>query len=186
VRRYTLLVISCALAVTGFETAYTYITPYLVEVSKFSSSTLAPLLLIIGAAGVVGTLAVGRFLDAHPWPAMVVPLALVAGGLLALYGGGHMRGATVVALLPVGLGFSAYAAAMQSATLLVAPGSTDIASAGTSTAFNVGIAAGSFLGGALIGGPGLRSVALVGAVITVLAAAALLVPGRRPSAPTTG
>jgi DHA1 family L-arabinose/isopropyl-beta-D-thiogalactopyranoside export protein-like MFS transporter/DHA1 family inner membrane transport protein len=66
----------------------------------------------------------------------------------------------------IGLSFSGLAVAVQSRTLQIAPGSTDIASAGTSSAFNVGIAAGAFVGGALIDATTVRSVALVGGLLT--------------------
>ena len=72
------------------------------------------------------------------------------------------------------MAFSGLAVAVQSRTLQVAPGSTDIASAGASSAFNVGIAAGAFVGGALIDTTTVRSVALVGGVLTAIAALVML------------
>ena len=58
--------------------------------------------------------------------------------------------------------------------LVVAPGSSDLASAGTSTAFNVGITVGALLGGLVLPATGVRSTALVGALLTVLALAVTL------------
>lgn len=176
-RRYAILVAATAIAVTGLETAYTYVAPFLLDVSHFGDAALAPVLLAIGLAGVAGTLLIGRFLDAHPWPALVLPLFLVVAALLALYLGGPVPAAAVVALVPLGFGFSAYTAATQNGTLIVAPGSTDLASAGVSSAFNVGIASGSFLGGALIGWFGVRSVALVGGILVAAAVGLLLSDG---------
>ncbi len=174
VRRYVILAVGAGLAVTGFETVYTYITPFLLDVSHFAAADLPPLLLVVGCAGVLGTLVVGRFLDARPWTAMVVPVAVIAAALLVLYAGGTAKPAAIVALIVVGLGFSACAAAMQNNTLIVAPGNVDLASAGVSSAFNVGIAAGSLLGGILLGTIGVRAATLVGGLITALAVAVLL------------
>ncbi|GFJ86066.1 MFS transporter [Phytohabitans houttuyneae] len=66
-RRYAILVVACAVGVAGFLTAYTYVTPFLLDVSGFAPAALGPLLLVIGLAGVAGTLIVGRFLDRSPW-----------------------------------------------------------------------------------------------------------------------
>jgi len=56
----------------------------------------------------------------------------------------------------------------------VAPGSTDMASAGAGSAFNVGIATGALLGGLLMDHFGVRSVALAGCLLTAAALALLL------------
>jgi predicted MFS family arabinose efflux permease len=173
-RRYALLLTATVIGVTGFLTAYTYITPYLEEVSGFAPQALGSLLFASGIAGVVGTIVVGAHLDRRPRAALIVPLMVITGALLGLYVLGSARPLAVVALCLTGLSFSALATAIQNRTLQVAPGSTDIASAGTSSAFNVGIAAGSLLGGALIDGLGTRSVALTGALLTAVALAALV------------
>jgi DHA1 family L-arabinose/isopropyl-beta-D-thiogalactopyranoside export protein-like MFS transporter/DHA1 family inner membrane transport protein len=172
--RYAILVVTAALGVSGFMTAYTYVTPFLLDVTGFGQRTLGPLLLVTGVAGVAGTLAVGAFLDRRPWAALAVPLVVLTGGLAALYAAGAVKPLAVTMLAATGLAFSALAAAVQNRTLQVAPISTELASAGTAAAFNVGIAAGSFVGGQLIAGAGVRSVALVGAGLAAAALAVLL------------
>jgi predicted MFS family arabinose efflux permease len=82
--------------------------------------------------------------------------------------------AVVGALAIYGVSFSAMAAAIQNRTLRIAPGSTDIASAGISSAFNAGIAGGSLLGGVLVDTVGVRGVAPVGALLVAVAVAVLL------------
>ena len=62
--------------------------------------------------------------------------------------------------------------------LQLAPGSTDLASAGVSTAFNVGIGAGSLLGSALLPGPGPQPLALVGGLLTLAALTVLAIDAR--------
>ncbi|MER7273002.1 MFS transporter [Dactylosporangium sp. NPDC000244] len=177
-RRYVLLVLCTAIVVTGALTAQTYVTPFLLDVTGFAAATLGPLLLVTGSAGFLGTLVVGRFLDRYPWFALVVPMALICLALVVLYALGTMKAAAIVALALNGFAYSAMAAAVQNRILLVAPGSTDLASAGGSSAFNVGIATGSFVGGVIIDHAGVRSVALAGALITVVAVALLLAEPR--------
>lgn len=186
-RRYALVIVTTVLGVGGYLTAYTYITPFLLEFGRFAASALSPLLLVSGVAGVTGTIVVGRLLDSRPRAAIITPLALITGALLTLYFLGGVHPVAVAALCVTGLSFSALAAAIASRGLQVAPGSTDIASAGTGTAFNVGIAGGSLLGGALIDHAGVRSVTAAGAVLTAAALAVLLserwLAPARPSAP---
>ncbi|KGM13650.1 hypothetical protein N869_07460 [Cellulomonas bogoriensis 69B4 = DSM 16987] len=68
--------------------------------------------------------------------------------------------------------------------LQVAPGNTDIAMAAVSTAFNVGIAGGAFLGGRVVATTGVQQVPLMAA--TLLATALLIVlAGRCSTSPTT-
>ncbi|MBB2747761.1 UNVERIFIED_ORG: DHA1 family L-arabinose/isopropyl-beta-D-thiogalactopyranoside export protein-like MFS transporter/DHA1 family inner membrane transport protein [Microbispora rosea subsp. rosea] len=186
-RRYALLIVATVIGVGGYLTAYTYITPFLLDFGGFAPAALSPLLLASGIAGVAGTIVVGRLLDRRPRTALVGPLALITCALLTLYVFGALHPVAVVALCVTGMSFSALAAAIASRALQVAPGSTDIASAGSGSAFNVGIAGGSLLGGALIDHSGVRSVTVAGALLTAAALAALLcerwVAPTRASAP---
>ncbi|WP_182899887.1 MFS transporter [Microbispora sp. H10830] len=186
-RRYALLIVATVIGVGGYLTAYTYITPFLLDFGGFAPAALSPLLLASGIAGVAGTVVVGRLLDNRPRTALVGPLALITCALLAMYVFGALHPVAVVALCVTGMSFSALAAAIASRALQVAPGSTDIASAGSGSAFNVGIAGGSLLGGALIDHAGVRSVTVAGALLTAAALAALLcerwVAPARASAP---
>jgi DHA1 family L-arabinose/isopropyl-beta-D-thiogalactopyranoside export protein-like MFS transporter/DHA1 family inner membrane transport protein len=177
-RRYGLLVLVTAVAVAGAMTTYTYVTPFLLDVSGFRPQSLGPLLAVIGVAGVVGTVAVGRFLDRSPRGALVAAVGVMTTGLAGLALLGTVQPAAVVLLALMGLAFSAFAAAVAHRTLLIAPGSTDLASAGSSSAFNVGIAAGSLLGGLLITHQGTESVALVGGALAAVALAGLLAEPR--------
>ena len=183
-RRYAILVISSAIGVAGFLTANTYVTPFLLDIGGFSAAALGPVLLAAGLGGLAGTLLVGAILDRHPWAAVVSPLALITTALLGLFAFGHHQAPTVALLATTGLAYSALAVAIQNRALQVAPGSTDIASAGSSSAFNVGIAAGALLGGVLVDSIGVRSVALAGGLLTTLALAGMLtepwVARRRP------
>jgi len=173
-RRYGVILASSAIGVTGFLTFNTYVTPFLLDITGLPRDALGPMLLASGVGGLAGTLIVGRILDRFPWGSVVVSYALLSGALAGLYVFGSHLVATVALLAVTGLAFSGMAVAVQNRTLQVAPGSTDLASAGTSSAFNVGIAAGAFIGGGLVDGVGVRSVALVGALLAAAAVLTLL------------
>jgi predicted MFS family arabinose efflux permease len=68
--RYLSIVATTALAVTGAFTAFTYISPFLTSVSGFAESSVGPLLLVRGIAGLAGVFAVGYLVDRHGWSTM--------------------------------------------------------------------------------------------------------------------
>ncbi|WP_371402503.1 MFS transporter [Kribbella sp. NBC_00662] len=173
-RGYVVLLVAASIGVTGFLTFNTYVTPFLLDITGFSSDALGPMLLASGAGGFAGTLIAGRVLDRYPWGAVVIPYGVLTVGLIGVFALGELKVATGLLIALIGLSFSGLAVAVQSRTLQIAPGSTDIASAGASSAFNVGIAAGAFVGGALIDYTTVRSVALAGGLLTAVAALVML------------
>jgi predicted MFS family arabinose efflux permease len=177
-RSFTVLLVVVAVGITGFLVLTTYITPFLLDVSGFAASALAPLLFVSGAAGIAGTIAVGRTLDTRPIGSLLVPLTVGTVSLTGFYLLGSVQPVTLVLLAGTGFAYAAFATALQSRTLQIAPGNTDLASAGLSTAFNVGIAAGSLLGGALLASSGPRFLALLGALLTLGALVTLAVEDR--------
>ena len=81
---------------------------------------------------------------------------------------------TIAAVTTAGLTIAALSGTIGARMLVVAPGSSTMASAWTSTAFNVGITGGALLGGLLLV-LGVRSTALAGALLSLGALAVLLV-----------
>jgi predicted MFS family arabinose efflux permease len=179
-RRFATLLVATAVGIAGFLTLNTFVAPFLLDVSGFSEAALAPLLFISGAAGIAGTIVAARTLDAHPIFSLLAPLSIGTACLVGLYALGAVEPATVVLLGGVGLAYAGFAVAVQSRMLQLAPGSTDIASAGVSTVFNAGIAAGSLLGGVLLPGPGPRFLALAGGLLTLTALGVLAIDARWP------
>jgi MFS transporter, DHA1 family, inner membrane transport protein len=187
-RRYLTLMVMTVLAATGTFAAFTYITPFLTEVSRFPAAATGPLLLVRGVAGIVGVAAGGALVDRRPWAAMIAPVAAQAAALLGLYvvGGTPVVAVALVALS--GLSFGALTTALASRVLQVAPGSADLAAAGASTAVNVGITAGALVGSMLLPGFGVRGTALAGGLLSLAALAVVLgeplvaAGGREPAA----
>jgi DHA1 family inner membrane transport protein len=172
--RYRAVVVTTALAVTGAFASFTYVSPFLTDVGGLSTSAVGPALLARGVAGVVGVVLVGLVVDRNPWLTMTAAVALQAVALSTQYVLGTTAGAAVVAVAASGFGLAALSAVLGARVLVVAPGSTDMAAAGTSTAFNVGITAGALIGGVLLPAAGVRSTALAGAVLTLAALATVL------------
>jgi DHA1 family inner membrane transport protein len=168
-RRYLTQLVVTATVVTGGFTAYTYISPFLTEVAGFPAAAVGPLLLLRGLAGVCGIAAVGLLLDRNRRVAALLPLSLLVASLAGLYAAGDSRPLVVVLLAAAGLSMTAMPTVMQDRVMQVAPGRSDLASAGNAAAFNLGIAAGALGGGLLLPAFGVRSTALAGALICAVA-----------------
>ncbi len=166
--RYLSIVATTALAVTGAFTAFTYINPFLTDVSGFSESSIGPLLLVRGVAGLAGVFVVGFLVDRYGWQIMVTLMAVQTVALAGQYAMGGSQVATLITMSVSGFTLAALSAALGARVLAVAPGGSDMAGAGTSTAFNIGITAGAFFGSVLLPGSGVRSTALAGALLTLV------------------
>jgi DHA1 family inner membrane transport protein len=172
--RYRVLVVVTAAMVTGAFTTFTYVTPFLTEVSGFGSAAIGPILLVRGLAGLTGAVLAGLFAGGRGWAALVIVTVGQAVALTAQFAFGTTGPATIVTVSAAAMALSGMVAVLGARVLEVAPGSTDMASAGTSTAFNVGITGGALFGSILLTTAGVRSSALAGAALTVVALAVLL------------
>ncbi|BEL08615.1 MFS transporter [Actinoplanes sichuanensis] len=173
-RRYTILVAVTTLAVAGLYASFTYTEVFLTQVTGFAAAAVAPLLLVRGIADFGGIAAGGWAGDRWQRGAVTGSVALLAGALIIMYLTAYDRPATVLLLAVTGFAIGALTPALQNRVLEVAPGSTDMASAGNSVAFNIGIAAGSLLGSAVLDGPGARATTLAGGVLALAALALFL------------
>jgi predicted MFS family arabinose efflux permease len=168
-RRYALMLVTTVLAVTGAFAAFTYITPYLVDVALFSAAAIGPLLFVRGLAGVAGVTAGGWLADRSPFASLAGPVAVQAVALLVLCIPQTPHALVAVLLGASGLAFSAFTTALGGRVLYVAPRTKDLAIAGTSTAVNLGITAGALIGGVLLPMFGVRSAVLVGGLLSLAA-----------------
>ena len=167
--RFLLLLLSTGITVTGGMAVLTYIAPFILDYAGFADRSLSLVLGVSGVAGVLGTILVGRFLDAHPGRCHVVVLVGLVVAYSGLYGLGTWP-AFVVAFIALNeASFGAMAGVLMHRGLQLAPGTTDIAVAAVSTAFNVGIAAGAFFGGRIIAASTVGDVPLLAALLMSVA-----------------
>ena len=162
-----------ALILGGVMAAYTYVSPLLTDRAGLSAS-LVPLVLVgFGVGTVAGTATGGRLGDRWPFATTLTAAAATAVVLLALAVLSSNAVAAVALVCLLGLtGFTVNPVVGALALRFGGPAPT-LASAMTSSAFNVGVAFGSWAAGlALASAWGTVGPAVVGAVI----AAATLVP----------
>ncbi|WP_336216927.1 MFS transporter [Nonomuraea sp. LPB2021202275-12-8] len=173
-RRFWIVLAAGTLSSTGAFTGYTYIVTFLGEVSGFSPSTVSALLVVFGAACLVGVSITGAFLDRFPQAALTTAVATQAVGMLGLYAFGAHPVVAVVFLVLIGGALGPVFMATQNAMLHYAPGRTDIALAANSGAYNAGIAAGAALGALVLPLADVRGAFLAGGLLTVGSCAVLL------------
>jgi predicted MFS family arabinose efflux permease len=170
------IVIVCAVIVvliTGQNTFYTYIAPWLIQVAGFPASSIPYLLFLFGGSGAVGLVLAGFAADRFPKRGFVVAGAVVIASVLvlAIF---SANGIVVVAAFTVwGVAFGGIPAMLQTRMLHTASfRMRDLAAALQTTAFNVGIGVGALVGALLLDGIGIRVLPVVeiGLLIVALVA----------------
>jgi MFS transporter, DHA1 family, inner membrane transport protein len=183
--RYRVLIVAVAVTVTGGFAAFTAVTPFLTDVAGMSDAAVGPVLLVRGIAGLSGAILAGFLVRRHAWRTMAALVALQAVALAVQYLWGTRPATAATAIAVAGLALSGLTTVLAARVLEVAPGDTDLASAGMSTAFNVGITAGALLGSYLLTVPAIRASAAFAALITAAGLAVVLaeprLASRRPS-----
>ncbi|MEV1167031.1 MFS transporter [Nonomuraea sp. NPDC049784] len=179
------VIATTAVGLAATSTVFTYLAPALTEITGFGPASVSTLLLVYGAGSLAGGLVAGRLADRSLGATVrgtFVGLAVV----LALFPFAvPWAGTAVVAVLVLGLLTSATTPVLQSLVLRHAGPAPTLAVSVNVCAFNIGIAAGSALGGGLVAVDGLRWLGLAAAALslTALAISYAAVP-RRESVPT--
>lgn len=142
----TRLYVLTAVIVTAHFTAYSYIEPFLQDVIGLSGGTVTMFLLVLGGAGVLGSLVFSRWGGRQPslliTPAVMVltlstlALVLAAGTQPTLVALGLVWG---MSIMVIGIG-------LQAKVLEAAPDATDLAMSLFSGIYNIGIGGGALLG----------------------------------------
>lgn len=173
-RRFAVLVVTTATAVAGVFAAYTYTVPFFTQVAGVSAGSVSVLVMARGVAGFSGLVTGTSLIDRRPKAVINCAIALATVSLFGMYAFGTARPVAVGLLMLSGFAMGALPSAFQHRVLEVAPGSSDLASAGNGAAFNLGIAGGAALGGTVLRSAGVHSTVLVGGVLTAVALAVFL------------
>ncbi|TIW46874.1 MAG: MFS transporter, partial [Mesorhizobium sp.] len=165
------------LGYAGVFAVFTYIAPLLTEITGFKEAAVSPILLVFGGGLIAGNLTGGKVADRWLVPSVLgslVVLALVLGSMTFAL---HSQAMAVVYVGLLGAAAFATVAPLQMWVLEKAEGAgQSLASSFNIAAFNLGNAAGAWLGGVVIAhGPGLSAVTWVAALLplSALAVAAL-------------
>lgn len=175
------------LVFTAISSAFTYIVPFLRDVTGVSGPAVSVFLLAYGAATAVGALAGGRFADWAAARTVTSGTIGLAAGLVALYLVGASAPLVAVALLIWGVVAFGMVPALQYRIVELAGPGGDLAASLPASAANAGIALGAVAGGAALGTFGTPAAVLTAVMIAILAIPAALATSRLrpPPAPVS-
>ncbi|WP_312109920.1 MFS transporter [Brevibacillus reuszeri] len=152
--RILLALLMTALGFGATFVLFTYLAPILEEISGYSSENISFLLLIYGVAVAIGNIIGGKMANNHPVKALRLVFVLEGIVLLLQMWFLPSKSLSIVGLLLLGLVAFMMSPGAQAYILTLAeklvPSAKDIASALNVSAFNVGIAVGSSLGGVAV------------------------------------
>ena len=158
---------------------YGYVTPYLEQVLGLSAMEVSAALMGYGVVCFFSNLLSG-WLDARfGMRALVVTFPLLAALLFGLWALGAAMPAALAVVMGIALLMYVASVPCISAFMETArrshPKALTLASSLEPMSFNIGIAFGTAVGGAVVSGPGIASVGLVGGVFALVALALVLV-----------
>ena len=173
-RRFWMGAATMVLAVSATFTAYTYVSAFLTKVSGVPKGDVPAVLLLGGLGSLLGVV-VTTFVTARRSRSRAeLPVALLMISLFGLYLFGTSGGVAAGLQALENFGLVGVDIMLLTRVLVVAPKSTDIASAWYSTSFNAGIAGGPVIGGLVLSHFGLRATPLVGGILAALALVVLV------------
>ncbi|MCA1772600.1 MAG: MFS transporter [Halomonas sp.] len=147
-------VLTTGFVVVGHFAAYTFISPVLQDISGIAQRHVGSLLLLYGAAGILGNIVAGMFAGRHPYRAVLaIPslLLLVVASFPLL---GVQPSSGVMLLMVWGAVFGSVSVSIQTWILRTAP-NTEAATALMALTFNLSIGFGAMVGGQIVDGTSL-------------------------------
>ncbi len=128
------------IVVTAHYTAYSYIEPFVQVVAGFSANFATVLLLILGGAGIIGSILFGKLGNKHASALVSSAIGLLLACLLLLMPAAGSESHLAILSLFWGVAIMIIGLGMQVKVLALAPDATDVAMSLFSGIFNLGIA----------------------------------------------
>ena len=157
------------LIVTAHFTAYSYIEPFALQIAHLSGSMTTTLLLVYGAAGVLGSWLFSRYSQQRPWVFFLSAIVVLTLCLLSLLWSSQSLTALMLLNVLWSASLMCFGISLQSKVLHIASDATDVAMALFSGIYNLGIGAGALLGSLVSTHVGLPYIGLVGGAVGVFA-----------------
>ncbi len=152
----------------AYYVTYSYIEPFLKQVSAMPDGQVTAALMVFGGAGLLGSVAFSKYYSQNRKRFITVIVAAMTLCLLLLR---PVSGSVplVMAVLAVwGIAATAYNVAMQSNVILITtPESTSVAMSIFSGIFNLGIGSGAFIGGIICSTFSIAYIGIAGGVIAL-------------------
>lgn len=174
-------VLVTALVMTGSFLAYTYISPFLADVTGVPQSVIGWLLIVYGGAGLIGNFTIAPFLRRSLESTVVGVVAVLGLSLVVLW----LFGAAIAVVIPMlivwGYAYAALPVVLQTWVFreAAATGESDAATSLYVSAYNIAIAVGALIGGFIVDAMTPSTVMIAGAVFVAVAVIVALA-SRRP------
>ncbi len=179
-RNVQLAIALTAIGNAGILTIFIYIAPLFTHVSGFASGTVPVLLLVYGVGATAGNFIGGWLSDRALLPSLIGLLSVLAGALVLFWLVSGNQVLTAIMTFVSGALAFAIIPGMQTRVLATASAAPTLAIAVNASGFQLAAAFAAWLGGRVIdGGLGLRSLYLVGALVTVTGVLVALYSWRR-------
>ncbi|MFZ3388376.1 sugar transporter [Buttiauxella gaviniae] len=158
------LYVLVAVVVTAHYTAYSYIEPFVQTVAGLSANVATFLLLVLGGAGIIGSVMFGKLGNRHSSMLVSGSIGLLVLCLALLLPAAQSTINLTILSLFWGIAIMIITLGMQVKVLALAPDATDVSMALFSGIFNLGIGAGALVGNQVSLHFDMSSIGLVGAV----------------------
>ncbi|MFI6642925.1 MFS transporter [Streptomyces sp. NPDC050504] len=152
---------------------YTYVTPFLEQVTGAGPTRITVFLLVYGAAGIVGNFAGGAVVGRHPRAVFGLAAGLIAAATLLLPVLGRGPVGAVVLLTVWGVAYGAVPVCSQTWFTRAAPGAPEAASVLFTASFQATISTGALVGGLVVDRGSPSTAMVVGGVTAALVVVAL-------------
>ncbi|WP_079143801.1 MFS transporter [Streptomyces luteocolor] len=169
------------LIVTAHFGTYTYVTPFLAEVTHAGPGLVTAFLLAYGGAGIVGNFLAGAWAGRTLRTTFAVAAALLATAALLLPLVGASRSAALVLLLVWGLAYGAVPVCSQTWFATAAPDAPEAASVLFTSSFQATLSAGALAGGTVVDATSVSTVMVLGGITAALAALCIAASGKSRS-----
>ncbi|MDP9844016.1 MFS transporter [Streptosporangium lutulentum] len=161
------LVLTFLIVMAHFGT-YTYVTPFLQQVTQVSPGLITTFLLVYGIVGIAGNFIAGMTATRNLRATFVVSGCMIAGATLLLPVLGRGDVGAIVLLVVWGLAYGAVPVCSQTWFSTSAPHAPEAASILFTSSFQATIAVGALLGGVVVDAASPSTVMVVGGAIATL------------------
>ena len=157
-----------AVIISGHFTGYSYIEPFVMNISRISPEMATVVLLVFGLAGVLASMLFGRLYAKSPRVFISSAILLISFMQLLLLPLGHYEWVLFPLVFVWGVGITAVSIALQMKVLQLAPDATDVATAIYSGIYNIGIGSGALIGSVVMNKIGLAEIGFVGGGLALI------------------
>jgi predicted MFS family arabinose efflux permease len=147
---------------------YTYVTPFLEQVTKANSGMITVFLLIYGAAGIAGNFLGGVIVSRRPRATLGLAAVLIAAATLLLPVLGRWEAGAVILLIIWGVAYGAVPVSSQTWFAKASPDSPEAASVLFTASFQATISIGALVGGVIVDHSSPSTVMVLGGITAAL------------------